>query len=228
MYKSLDGGQSFAGWPGELGTCWQDLDRPRDSNVVYAAAQGPLWAPGGDRGLYKTTDGGATWTLVLNISENTGVSDVVLDPRNPDVLLAHRLPTRRRHVVDSDRRWTRIRAAQVNGRWCDWRRSDGLPGTNLVASDGHVADQPDVVYAWWKRRGSEGASDRRHGRRDLGPSKRLRVDEPVIPPGTRGLPPRVRPQSTRDGYLDARCRTTVGRLSGRWASNGSTWTMTAR
>ncbi len=42
---------------------------PRDSNVVYVAAQGPLWGPGGDRGLYKTTDGGKTWKNVLNISE---------------------------------------------------------------------------------------------------------------------------------------------------------------
>ena len=56
---------------------------PRDSNVVYVAAQGPLWGPGGDRGLYKTTNGGGTWQKVLNISENTGVTDVVLDPAIP-------------------------------------------------------------------------------------------------------------------------------------------------
>jgi photosystem II stability/assembly factor-like uncharacterized protein len=55
---------------------------------VYVAAQGPLWRAGGDRGLYKTTDGGASWNRILEIGEYTGVNDVVLDPRNPDVLLA--------------------------------------------------------------------------------------------------------------------------------------------
>ena len=55
---------------------------PRDSQTVYVAAQGPLWRAGGDRGLYKTTDGGANWEHVLRISDDTGVSDVVLDPRN--------------------------------------------------------------------------------------------------------------------------------------------------
>src|SRR5438270_13679124 len=74
---------------------------PRDSNTVYVAAQGPLWGPGGDRGLYKTTDGGANWAKVLNVRENTGVTDVVLDPRNPDVLIAAAYQ-RRRHV------WTLI------------------------------------------------------------------------------------------------------------------------
>ena len=85
LYKSLDGGKSFA----RVGLANSEhigkiLIDPTDSNIVYVAAQGPLWAPGGDRGLYKTTDGGVTWTLVLNISENTGVSDVVCDPRNPE------------------------------------------------------------------------------------------------------------------------------------------------
>jgi photosystem II stability/assembly factor-like uncharacterized protein len=55
---------------------------------VYVAAQGPLWSKGGERGLYKTTDGGATWTRVLNVDDWTGVNDVQLDPRNPDVLIA--------------------------------------------------------------------------------------------------------------------------------------------
>ena len=72
------------------------------------AAQGPLWAPGGDRGLYKTTDGGKTWTQSLKISENTGVTDVVLDPRNPDVLLRRRLPAPPARV-DADRRRARSR-----------------------------------------------------------------------------------------------------------------------
>ena len=71
---------------------------PRDSQVVYVAAQGPLWRPGGDRGLYKTSDGGKTWKKVLEISENTGVSDLDFDPRNPDVVYATAYQ-RRRHVT---------------------------------------------------------------------------------------------------------------------------------
>ena len=70
---------------------------PRDSDTVFVAAQGPLWRAGGDRGLYKTTDGGATWERVLHISEDTGISDVVLDPRNPDVVYASSWQ-RRRHT----------------------------------------------------------------------------------------------------------------------------------
>ena len=89
VYRSDDGGRSWR----NVGLQKSEhigkiLIDPRDSNTVYVAAQGPLWGPGGDRGLYKTTDGGKNWSLILNISENTGVSDVVLDPRNPDVLIA--------------------------------------------------------------------------------------------------------------------------------------------
>ena len=61
---------------------------PRDSDVVYVASQGPLWSAGGDRGLFKTTDGGATWNKILGGGEYTGVNEVHLDPCNPDLLYA--------------------------------------------------------------------------------------------------------------------------------------------
>jgi len=82
VYKSEDGGKSWK----NVGLKSSEhigkiLIHPKDSSIVYVAAQGPLWAPGGERGLYKTTDGGKTWTAALTISENTGVSDVVMDPR---------------------------------------------------------------------------------------------------------------------------------------------------
>src|SRR5436190_3847169 len=97
VYKSEDGGRS---WTNVGLKNSEHIGRivinPKDSNIVYVAAQGPLWAPGGDRGLYKTVDGGATWTQVLKISENTGVTDVVLDPRHPDVVVAAAYQ-RRRH-----------------------------------------------------------------------------------------------------------------------------------
>ena len=98
VYKSTDGGKNFTNVglknSEHIGKILID---PRNSNVVYVAAQGPLWAPGGDRGLYKTTDGGKTWKAVLTISENTGVTDVAFDPSNPDTLYAAAYQ-RRRHV----------------------------------------------------------------------------------------------------------------------------------
>jgi hypothetical protein len=61
---------------------------PRDSNVVYIAAEGPLWSAGGERGIYKSVDGGQAWSSVLEISENTGVTDIEFDPRDPDIIYA--------------------------------------------------------------------------------------------------------------------------------------------
>ena len=98
VYKSVDGGKSWKNMGlGKSEHIGKIVIDPRDSNVVFVAAQGPLWAPGGDRGLYKTTDGGKSWKPVLTISENTGVTDVVQDPSNPDTMYAASYQ-RRRHV----------------------------------------------------------------------------------------------------------------------------------
>jgi len=89
VYKSLDGGNSWTNMgladSQHIGNILVD---PRDSNVVYVAAQGPLWSAGGDRGLYKTTDGGQNWALILSAGDYTGVNEVHMDPRNPDILYA--------------------------------------------------------------------------------------------------------------------------------------------
>ena len=61
---------------------------PNNSDVVWVASQGPLWSSGGERGLYKTTDGGKNWKKVLGGGEWTGVTDILIDPRNPDRLYA--------------------------------------------------------------------------------------------------------------------------------------------
>ena len=98
VYKSADAGKTWKRMGLETSEHIGDvIVDPRNSNVVYVAAQGPLFSEGGERGLYKTTDGGATWNAVLTISKDTGVSDIVLDPRNPDVIFASAYQ-RRRHV----------------------------------------------------------------------------------------------------------------------------------
>jgi len=128
VYKSLDGGQSWQNMglkkSEHIGKILID---PRNSNTVWVAAQGPLWNAGGQRGLYKTTDGGKTWKLVLFISDNTGVSDLAFDPNNPDIVYATSYQ-RRRHVytlIDGGPEST-IYKTEDGGR--NWRKIDkGLP-----------------------------------------------------------------------------------------------------
>lgn len=97
VYKSEDGGAS---WKNVGLKTSEHLAKiivdPRNSETVYVAALGPLWKEGGERGVYKTTDGGKTWTQVLKIDDNTGVNDIAMDPRNSDVLYASAFQ-RRRH-----------------------------------------------------------------------------------------------------------------------------------
>ena len=102
LYKSEDGGRT---WKNVGLKTSEHIGRiaidPKDSNIVYVASQGPLWGPGGERGLFKTTDGGKTWKNILSISENTGVTDVVIDPNDPNTIYCASYQ-RRRH------RWTLI------------------------------------------------------------------------------------------------------------------------
>ncbi len=64
------------------------LIHPEDSNIIWVAAQGPLWSKGGERGVYKSTDGGSTWNKTLGNEEWTGATDLLIDPTNPNVLYA--------------------------------------------------------------------------------------------------------------------------------------------
>lgn len=89
LYKSTDAGMTWTrvalANSEHIGNIQID---PRDSNVVYVSAQGPLWSSGGERGLYKTTDGGKTWREILTVSPDTGANEVVIDPASPNTLYA--------------------------------------------------------------------------------------------------------------------------------------------
>ena len=149
IYVSHDGGQSFKNTGlKESEHLSKILVDPRDSKVVFAASQGPLWSPGGERGLFKSIDGGSSWENILSAGEYTGVTDVVMDPSNPDVMYA---ATHQRHrnvwaivnagpetaihkTIDGGKTWTKL--------------SKGLPGGDMGKISLGVSNQKtNVVYA---------------------------------------------------------------------------------
>ena len=158
VYKSIDGGKSWTNMGLEesehIGRIVVD---PRDSNIVFVAAQGPLWRSGGDRGLYKTVNGGKTWTRSLDISEHTGVNEVWMDPRDPDVLYASSYQRRRRT-------WTLIDGGPESAIYkttdggANWKKLEkGLPKVDMGKIGLAVSPvDPDVVYAIIESIGEEG------------------------------------------------------------------------
>jgi len=149
VYRSTDGGQSWEhlGLEGSEHVS-EIIIHPEDPKTVWVAAQGPLWSSGGERGLFKTTDGGETWTNVLSAGEWTGVTDVVMDPRNPDRLIAatwqhHRTvaayvgggPESGLHLSeDGGETWNKLETGLPTGNL-------GKIGLAISPAD------PDVVYA---------------------------------------------------------------------------------
>jgi photosystem II stability/assembly factor-like uncharacterized protein len=158
VYRSLDGGRS---WERRGLKASEHIGKiqvhPRDSRVVYVAAQGPLWASGGDRGLYRTIDGGETWRRILDISPDTGVTDFLLFPGDPDVLLAA-AHQRRRHV------WTLVNGGPESAlyRSADggktWKKvTSGLPSGDLGRIGLAAApSDPRIVYATVEASGGKG------------------------------------------------------------------------
>ncbi|MEO1417703.1 MAG: glycosyl hydrolase [Bacteroidota bacterium] len=149
LYKSEDDGKTWKNVGLKASEHISEIIvHPENSDVVWVASQGPLWSSGGERGLYKTTDGGKNWALVLSGNEWTGVTDIALDPRDPDVIYA---ATWQRH---------RTVAAYMGGgpgsgihRSTDggtnWREmKTGLPGSNM-GKIGIAIDpfNPDMLYA---------------------------------------------------------------------------------
>ena len=149
VYKSVDGGRNWenVGLKASEHIAKIVLD-PRDPNTVYVAAQGPLWADGGDRGLYKSVNGGKDWKKVLDISPRTGVTDVWVDPRNPDVLYAASYQ-RRRHVwslIDGGPESAIYKSTDAGATWT--KLKNGLPKEDMGRIGLAVSPaDPDVIYA---------------------------------------------------------------------------------
>jgi photosystem II stability/assembly factor-like uncharacterized protein len=148
VYKSPDGGKSFKNMglkeSRQIGGIVID---PRNSDVVFVAAEGSAWGPGGDRGLYKSTDGGETWNKVLEISENTGVNNVVMDPSNPDILYATSEQRRRTHFTKiGGGPESAVYKSTDNGE--NWRKiMKGLPSVHIGGMGIDVsAVNPNYVY----------------------------------------------------------------------------------
>lgn len=149
IYRSDDGGKSWKNMGlKESQHISKIIVHPDNSDVVWVAAQGPLWNKGGERGLFKSTDGGTTWQKTLGNDEWTGVTDIAIDPRNPDRLYA---ATWDRH---------RTVAAYMGGgpgsglhRSTDggetWEQlKKGLPKSNMAKIGLAISPQkPDVLYA---------------------------------------------------------------------------------
>lgn len=132
LFKSTDAGKTWEQVALEdsehIGMITLD---PRDSDVVYVAAQGPLFAAGGERGLYKTTDGGESWENVLEISEDTGVNEVVLDPNNPDIVFASTYQRRRRvgQLIGGGPESGIYKSTDAGNSWTEL--TNGLPDTDM-------------------------------------------------------------------------------------------------
>jgi len=148
VYRSEDGGKT-----------WKNMGLPKSEHIgrividprnshVYVAVQGALWGANKERGLYKSTDNGASWQKILHVSENTGITDVVFNPRNPDVLYAAAYQ-RRRHV------WTLINGGEESAIYKStdagktWNKlAGGLPSGDVGRIGLTISPvNPDYVYA---------------------------------------------------------------------------------
>ncbi len=149
IYKSTDGGKTWRNMGlAKSRHIARIVVDPNDLDVVYVAALGSLWGPGGERGVYKTTDGGESWSRVLHVDDDTGATELAMDPRNSKVLYAATYQRRRatwgfnggglgsaiHKTTDGGKTWTRLTQGIPEG-------PKGRIGLDLYRKN------PDVLYA---------------------------------------------------------------------------------
>jgi photosystem II stability/assembly factor-like uncharacterized protein len=131
VYKSTDGGKTFTpmGLRASKAINRIAID-PRDNNVVFVAATGSLWGPGGERGIFKTTDGGKSWKQTLKVDDDTGANEIVMDPSNTQILYATMYQRRRTQCcfngggpgsglfksTDGGETWTKLKGGVLDGQ----------------------------------------------------------------------------------------------------------------
>ncbi len=161
IYKSTNGGKSFSHVGlRETQSIARIVIDPRSPNTVYVASPGHLFGPNSERGVYKTTDGGQTWNKIKYIDENTGFTDLVMDPSNSNVLYAASYQRRRTgccfngggpgsalwKTEDGGATWTKL-------------ASGGLPPGQYGRIAVDVArSNADVVYAQIETNGADSAA----------------------------------------------------------------------
>ena len=154
VFKTTDGGKTWINTGLEnTYTIGRIRVNPKNSNIVYVAATGHEWTPNEDRGLFKTSDGGKTWTKVLYVDENTGVFDVVLDPKDPDNVYCTTWERMRLKWNDPRTYETTLN----NGIWKssdggkNWKKiNEGLPSSNMRGRIGIdiALTNTKVLYAY--------------------------------------------------------------------------------
>ena len=209
VYKSIDGGKSFEAMGlAETQSIGRIVVHPKDPNIAYVAALGHLFGPNQERGLYKTIDGGKTWTNTKFIDENTGFTDVAMNPSNPNVLIAASYQRRRTpwgfngggpgsglwKTTDGAKTWTKL-------------TGNGLPSNPIIGRIGLdiARSKPSTIYASI----------------EVGPSggtgAGVNDDGTLVPPGQRGAG-----GGGGRGQVPSECDPTK---SGVWRSDdgGKTW-----
>jgi photosystem II stability/assembly factor-like uncharacterized protein len=151
IYKSLDGGRT---WQHMGLTRTRHIHRviphPTDPDVAYVGAMGSMWGPNKQRGVYRTTDGGKNWKKVLYVDEGTGIAEMVMDPTNPNKLIAATWTfDRDPDFFNSGGPGSGIWVSHDGGdNWTRRTAKDGLPKGDLGRIGLAIAaSNPEVVYA---------------------------------------------------------------------------------